>query len=217
MKPLSQQNHYETLEIPADASPKVIERAYQLARSTYADGSLAGHSVFDPGDVEFMRERIEIAFRTLSDPETRRGYDDQLRELGVAEPETTAASGSDPITVATSVAPPTETVEPPMPFDADEFDDDEGDFDGARLRRSRMRHGIELEQIASVTKVNPTYLRFIEEERFADLPAAVYVRGFVMGYASCVGLDPKRVAASYMQRVEADGGESRRGLFKRRG
>ena len=50
--------------------------------------------------------------------------------------------------------------------------------------------------------MNPTYLRFIEEERFDDLPAAVYVRGFVKGYARCLGLDPDRVAPSYMRRYE---------------
>jgi cytoskeletal protein RodZ len=84
--------------------------------------------------------------------------------------------------------------------DLEEIDEESGEFDGARLRRSRLRRGIDLDEMSSVTKINPTYLRFIEEERFSELPAQVYVRGFVTAYASCVGLDPKRVAASYMRR-----------------
>lgn len=198
MKPLSEQDHYETLEIPQSASPEDVERAYLLARATYSEGSLAGHSVFEEGDVEVIRERIEIAYQTLKDPEARQSYDAGLKRE--ADDSESAAIASDPVTLATSVVPPVEPIET---LELDELDaQDEGEFDGARLRRTRLRNGVELEAIAGVTKVNPTYLRFIEEERFEDLPAAVYVRGFVMGYASCVGLDPKRVAQSYMPRYE---------------
>lgn len=93
--------------------------------------------------------------------------------------------------------------------DLDPLDDGDGDFDGARLRRYRMRCGLEVEDISSVTKINPTYLRFIEEERYADLPSKVYVRGFVTSFANTLGLDAKRVAASYMKRYD-EGQQSRR-------
>ncbi|MGH0031542.1 MAG: helix-turn-helix domain-containing protein [Myxococcota bacterium] len=222
MKPLSEQDHYETLEIPQNASAADVERAYLLARATYSEGSLAGHSVFEEGDVEVIRERIEIAYHTLRDPELRESYDAELDAAGDAQEP--APIASDPLTLATSVAPPGEEDAPvePLPsietLELEELDaQDEGEFDGARLRRARLRNGVELEAIAGVTKVNPTYLRFIEEERFEDLPAAVYVRGFVMGYASCVGLDPKRVAQSYMPRYEASrSARPARGRFSRR-
>jgi flagellar biosynthesis protein FlhG len=93
-------------------------------------------------------------------------------------------------------------VAPLEEFDA--LEEELEDFDGPRLRRSRMRRGIEIEQIAAITKINPSYLRFLEEERFGELPAPVYVRGFVSAYASSVGLDAKRVAAGYMKRFEAN-------------
>ena len=157
MKPLSEQDHYEILEIPRGAPQREIERAYQLAQATYAEDSLAGYSIFAEGDAEAMRERIETAYRVLSDEESRRAYDGSL---------------------AAGVAP--------------------------RLRRSRLRRGMEIEDVARVTKVNPTYVGFIEEERFADLPARVYVRGFVGAFASCVGLDPRKVADSYMQRFDRE-------------
>ena len=95
------------------------------------------------------------------------------------------------------------------------FDEDSDDFDGARLRRSRLHRGLEIDDIATVTKVNPTYLRFLEEERFEDLPARVYVRGFLMAYASAVGIDPPALASSYLQRfdgvVSGGKGTGRRG------
>lgn len=213
MKPLSEQDHYETLEIPRAASAADVERAYLLALATYSEDSLAGHSVFEEGDVAVIREQIELAYRTLADPALRASYDGELERS--AEPESAGSSASDPAMLAAAIAAPTQPPEPPL---LDHLDADEGgEYDGARLRRTRLRHGVELEEIAGVTKVNPTYLRFIEEERFEDLPAPVYVRGFVMGYASCVGLDPKRVAASYMPRYEErKAGVSRRRRFSRR-
>jgi flagellar biosynthesis protein FlhG len=216
VKPLSEQDHYETLEIPHSASPEDVERAYLLARATYADGSLAGHSVFEEGDVEVIRERIELAYQTLRDPGLRQSYDAGLEEKDEEHSEGEArAMASDPVSLSTQVLPPATPVEA---LELDELDaEGEGEFDGPRLRRARLRNGIELEGIAGVTKVNPTYLRFIEEERFEDLPAAVYVRGFVMGYASCVGLDPKRVATSYMARYqERRGAAPSRRRFSRR-
>jgi flagellar biosynthesis protein FlhG len=103
------------------------------------------------------------------------------------------------------------------PLDAlDELEEEGGEWDGARLRRARLRQGIEIDEIAKTTKVNPTYLRFIEEERFDGLPAAVYVRGFVTGIAGCLGLDAKSVASSYVARLEQHKGISKRRMFSRR-
>jgi flagellar biosynthesis protein FlhG len=66
-----------------------------------------------------------------------------------------------------------------------------------------MQRGFEFEDISGVTKIGVAYLQGIEDEAFDSLPAAVYVRGFVTAYARAIGLDPKRVAASYMPRLEA--------------
>jgi curved DNA-binding protein CbpA len=199
MKPLSEQDHFEILEVQPNASRDEIERAYRLAQATYAEDSLAGYSVFGEGDAEALRERIETAYRVLSDEESRRAYRASLSGGGPIDegemPDSAAGAG-----LARPVAPVD---------DFGEIDEESGEFDGAQLRRSRLRRGIDLDEVASITKINPTYLRFIEEERFSDLPAQVYVRGFVTAYASCVGLDPKRVAASYMRRFrEASPGHS---------
>jgi len=212
VKPLSEQDYYETLEIPRDASAEDVTRAYNLARSTYAEGSLAGHSVFSEGDVEVIRERIEMAYQALSDPELRAAYDAQLARQ--SEQEHARPTPPDPAALAVAVSSAVDSIES---LELDEIDDEDGEFDGQRLRRVRLRNGVDLDQIAAVTKVNPTYLRFIEEERFDDLPAAVYVRGFVKCYATCIGLDPDRVAKSYMQRYEQNReSPKQRRIFPRR-
>jgi cytoskeletal protein RodZ len=58
--------------------------------------------------------------------------------------------------------------------------------------------------------VNQGYLASLEEERYAELPPRVYVRGFLMAYAACLGLDPVAVAASYMRRYDAERPRQRR-------
>jgi flagellar biosynthesis protein FlhG len=217
MKPLSEQDYYETLDITRAAAPEEIERAYRLACSTYAPDSLAGYPVFEEGDVELLRERIEIAYRTLADPTARAAYD---RELGGGREAAPALNGTAAAgVVEETFAASNESVETPVlePLDAlDELEESEGEWSGARLRRTRLRQGVEIEEIAETTKVNPTYLRFIEEERFDGLPAAVYVRGFVTGIAGCLGLDAKRVASSYVERYEERDGRGRRRLFSRK-
>jgi DnaJ-class molecular chaperone len=203
MKPLSEQDHYETLEVAPEAGGEEIERAYRLARATYAEDSLAGYSVFDQGDAAAIRERIETAFRVLSDPEARRAYDAFL--AGELQP-----AALEPALEAE------ESHEIQIPLDAfEDLEDDSAEFDGARLRRARLRRGMELDDVSRITKINSAYLSFLEEGRFGELPARVYVRGFVAAYASCIGLDPRRVAASYMKGYEAARPEPHRTRFSR--
>jgi curved DNA-binding protein CbpA len=203
MKPLSEQDHYETLEVGPEVDADEIERAYRLARATYADDSLAGYSIFGQGDAAAIRERIETAYRVLSDPEARRAYDGFLAgEPREAEPVAFEA--------------PVETHDVQIPLDAfEDMEDDSADYDGPRLRRARLRRGLELDDVARVTKINPVYLAFLEEGRFGELPARVYVRGFVAAYASCIGLDPSRVAGSYMKGYEAARPEHHRTRFSK--
>ena len=209
MKPLFEQNHYEILETHPAATREEIERAYRLALATYTDDSLAGYSVFAEGDAAALRERIEAAYRVLSDSRMRSEYDAML-EVGTQEGPPPAEPSAPLVPVESAIG------EGSVPLQMSEFahlDDGTGDFDGERLRHFRIRSGMEIEDIARVTKISPTYLRFIEKERFADLPDSVYVRGFVTAYANCVGLEGKDVAASYMKRFDKGRGMRRGGRF----
>ncbi len=70
---------------------------------------------------------------------------------------------------------------------------------GALLRKIREQQGIVLRDISRTTKVSLTYLQFIEEENFRQLPVPAYLRGFLKAYAKCVGLDPERVSGEYIK------------------
>jgi len=190
VKPLSEQDHYEVLEVSPGAGAEGIERAYRMILATYAEDSLAGYSVVHASDAAAIRERVETAYRVLSDAEARRAYD---ASLAGAHPEPGETAFDDAQPAAEVVRAPVE------PFEDLE---ESGDYDGARLRRARLRRGLDFGELAARTKVNAAYLGFLEEERFADLPPRVYVRGFVIAYARCLGLDGASVAASYMRRYD---------------
>lgn len=200
MKPLSEMTHYEVLEIPNGAAAETVERAYRIAQSTWAEDGLATYSLYDEGEIEAVRERIELAYRVLLDVDTKLEYD---RRLEPTEVELDLDGVELDLQFVGEAAAAT-TIDL-VPAEIESFDDaeDEGaaaEWTGARLRRARLRRGIDLEKIAEVTKINPTYLRCIEQERFEDLPAAVYVRGFVVALARCIGLDANQVSNGYMAR-----------------
>jgi len=211
MKPFSEQNHYEILEIPRTASPGEIERAFRMAQATYAEESLAGYSVFGDGEAEAIRERVETAYRVLTHPETRAAYDAMLGDPG--PPQGMPPTAPVEVFAAVPEGADLELRKQPAARPLEPLEDESGEFTGGRLRRTRIDRGIELDEIAGWTKINPTYLQFIEEDRYADLPAPVYVRGFVTAYAQCVGLDAKQVARSYMQSLEDGTRRGRRGRF----
>jgi cytoskeletal protein RodZ len=50
--------------------------------------------------------------------------------------------------------------------------------------------------------VRPSHLDAIEKERFADLPAPVFIRGFLREYSRCLGLPVDEVTRLYMQRYQ---------------
>jgi curved DNA-binding protein CbpA len=262
MRGIDELDHYELLEIARDAAQQTIDRAYRAAQTVYADGSLALYSVFESVDAAAIRERLDDAYRVLSDSELRDGYDrDLAAELSADEADRTDDSGfsgaegsrliskgspltagareasSDrPLVAANECAGATQAPlfggrapeDPEHQMDSyrvidsvedavEEFDaiedDGRGEFDGIRLRRNRLFRGYEIDDISNVTKVNSSHLRNIEAENFTDLPADVYVRGFVTAYAQTIGLDPKIVVPSYMARVQESRGNPRRGSF----
>lgn len=206
MKALSEQTHYEVLDVPRHASSAEIERAYSLAKMTYADGSVAMYSLFDAKDLQEHRTRIERAYNVLSDAVVRAEYDQTLPALPESAEQNSRTFGLRPSALVASLS----TAEASSHLDElVHFDDaDDSVWDGPRLRRNRIGRGIEIGDVAALTKISPAMLRFLEEDRFDALPANVYLRGFVDAYARCIGLDAQRVVPSYMQRSEG----ARRGI-----
>jgi transcriptional regulator with XRE-family HTH domain len=68
---------------------------------------------------------------------------------------------------------------------------------GSRLRDARQERGLDLDEVHERTKIRRSYLQALEEERWDQLPAPAYTRGFLRTYARMLGLDAERLVADY--------------------
>jgi cytoskeleton protein RodZ len=74
---------------------------------------------------------------------------------------------------------------------------------GNSLHEARLRRRIEFAQAEQATKIRGKYLRALEDERFDQLPAQTYVKGFLRTYADYLGLDGQLYVDEYNSRFVA--------------
>jgi hypothetical protein len=75
---------------------------------------------------------------------------------------------------------------------------------GAYLRFHRERQEVSTAELGALTRIRPSLIAAIEEEDFDQLPAPVYVRGFVVSCARQLRLpDPEGLARHYLARMAA--------------
>jgi flagellar biosynthesis protein FlhG len=162
----------------------------------YEEGAIATYSLLGTEEARLARARITAAYEVLGDPVRRREYD---VTLGIAPPAAPVlpfplspplAPASPAVTAVPEPSPAT-----PSPPSLPE------PLSGAALRRLRESRGVDLREIALATKIGVRFLEYIEADRHDMLPAPVYLRGFLMEYARMIGLDPRRTAEVYMERL----------------
>jgi len=189
MKRIEEQTYYEILEVSPNATAKEIQKAYDHAKETFHPESLAVYSLFSEKEIKEIRVAIEKAYRVLMNDALRKSYNqsplqtpgEQLEEKvqeieGISQKETSSLSFTDLI-----------------------IHSEEENYRGKRLREIREMMGIDLKTISAKTKVNKKILEWIEEEALDKLPALVYLKGFLKGYAESLGLDPEKVVERYLQ------------------
>jgi hypothetical protein len=76
---------------------------------------------------------------------------------------------------------------------------------GARLRMQREARELSIADVVKVTKIPERSLLLLEAGAFRELPAEVFVRGFLKSYARCVGLDVDEILREY-EELAAQGG-----------
>jgi flagellar biosynthesis protein FlhG len=188
-----EQTYYEILETEPGVSDEEVRRAYRAIKDIYASGSLVISGLYEEHELAELHARVNAAHDTLFAPDRRRLYDLALPEADLARAVRAAASGGRRPAAPLSAAE--ERIET-----SDAALDPEAEVTGEYLRKVRQTRGIELGDISQRTKISERYLRAIEEERFSDMPAAVYVRGYVLEYARALRMDAHRVTESYLAR-----------------
>ena len=71
---------------------------------------------------------------------------------------------------------------------------------GTYLRAQREVRELSLDELIRETRI-PRYVgEALEEDRYEDLPAPVFTRGFIRAYLRHLGLSPDEALASYQDR-----------------
>jgi DnaJ-class molecular chaperone len=200
MKRIEELNYYELLNLDKDAGVGDIQQAYLIAVSTYSRDSLAAHSVLSEEEKTAMLKRIEAAYTTLVDKNKRLFYDKEVLKIDVDEHlrNRNISEASDKLTPHTDYSfkgVRDATAESRM---ENEFKHTESTiFGGAHLKNIREMKGITIDEIAQKTRIRASYLKALEGEDFEQLPAEVFLRGFLKAYAKYLGLDPDVVSRNY--------------------
>jgi flagellar biosynthesis protein FlhG len=183
-------NLYEVLGVARTAADDEIRRAYKRQREIFRDGSFPVVSIVTDGALRDEQARIEEAYDTLLDPNRRRSYD--LSTFPAELPEQAPPKVVDPRRAQELLA---------LAHEISREVHAETEWTGALLRKVREVQGVELVEIAQRTKISSMHLAAIEEERLGDLPALVYVQGFLQEYAKFLRLDPTQVSRTYLRRA----------------
>jgi cytoskeleton protein RodZ len=78
---------------------------------------------------------------------------------------------------------------------------------GAYLKAERERRGLSIDQAASSTKIGLKILKLLEEDRYSELPALPFVRGFVRNYGKFLGIDGEQLLTDYAEFLEERSGQ----------
>lgn len=68
---------------------------------------------------------------------------------------------------------------------------------GEKLKKFRSEKRIALSEVSRITKIQAAYLEYLEEGIYDELPADVYVKGFLRSYADFLGIDEKILIRLY--------------------
>jgi flagellar biosynthesis protein FlhG len=192
--PTEEPTLYAVLGVTRSASDEEIRRAYKRQREIYATGGLATVSMLDGDRLLSAQRRLDEAYDTLLDPVRRRAYD--LSTFPTQEPEGVLSARTTRPAVAAEQLMLQQELQREIGPDTE--------FTGALLRKVRESLGLELAEICAKTKIARAHLEALEEERYAELPALVYTRGFLGELAKQLRLDPMQVQKTYLRRLRED-------------
>jgi len=68
---------------------------------------------------------------------------------------------------------------------------------GSYLRQGREARSLSLEEVAKITRIPRKTLVSLEADCFDELPADVFVRGYIKAYASTVDVSPEDLVARF--------------------
>jgi curved DNA-binding protein CbpA len=77
------------------------------------------------------------------------------------------------------------------------------EWKGEFIKRIRETRRISIDELSEFTRISKSYLKAIEDENYAHLPAAVFLRGFIVQVAKKLKIPHEKVANAYIARYRS--------------
>ncbi len=197
-------DYYEILEVPQNATQQEIAVAYQKAKRTYSAQNPALYTIFDKSEADQLQNMIDEAFAVLGNDtyrniyEKRRQANFEEKDLSIDAIKTAGMELFGQNIVKKSVEP---IVSSSYQVDKDfeKVIENQTQWNGDFLRQVREYKKVSVESLNDKTKINTWYIHALEKMDANNLPAPVFVRGYIIQIARSLYLDDKVVADSYMK------------------
>jgi cytoskeletal protein RodZ len=75
---------------------------------------------------------------------------------------------------------------------------------GQKLYQERIRKGLTIDDVATATKIRPSFITAIERGEYHKIPSASYVKGFVRNYSEFLGLPSKEILALFRREYDVE-------------
>jgi DnaJ-class molecular chaperone len=204
IKRISDQNYYELLDISPQASTQEVQRAYDQAMSIFSADSLPTYSLLSEKERELILSRIIDAYKTLANGQLRAEYNQLLLQSGELLPEDLSLfSLEQPDNISSDqresrfegLLAGEDTAENPTesPEEGLSLIDTGSLLSGKDIQALRIARELSIEDIYRRTNIPKKTIQDIEEERFEELPAFVYLKGFLKTYARTLNVDEGRM------------------------
>jgi len=196
-------NYYDILEISPHCAQHEITTNYERLKTTYSGENPAIYSVFSQNEAREYLHMVEEAYSVLGNKTLRALYDEKIGQ-GLAKKENVSfdALQAESKTVFHEM-PRKKGPSAKVVHAVDEKFENEirerTEWDGAFLKKVREYKKIPVVKMSEITKVGAFYISAIEALEPQNLPAAVFVRGYIVQLAKTLGLNEKNVADSYMK------------------
>ena len=72
---------------------------------------------------------------------------------------------------------------------------------GQHLQAARIKKGLSIAEVASVTRIMTQQIQGLENDNFSSIPAPMYGKGFIKLYAQLLDLEPQPLIDLYLQQI----------------
>lgn len=190
----AEETFYDILKVDRKATIAEIVAAYHTAKNAFSRDSVATYSLFNNDETQSILSRLDEAYQTLSNLEKKAQYDATLAvdtDTGLPQMTEMQLKRNAERSPVTEEAPekPLASSSPLPQYET---------YTGPVLAEIRERRGMSLDDVCRVTKIPKKFVTAIELEKLKDLPARVYLHGFVKNLAALYKIDSNIVTQSYL-------------------